>query len=88
MTLNVDSIRDAMESGVPSTIATCAADGTPNVTFVSQVEYVDPQHVALMRRQRAIVAQHDGGRSVPGDDVPDRCPDECGARVQNIEHAL
>jgi len=47
MTFGVDCIRDAIESGVPSTIATCAADGTPNVTFVSQVEYVDPQHVAL-----------------------------------------
>ncbi len=28
-------------------MATCAADGTPNVTYVSQVEYVDAGHLAL-----------------------------------------
>ena len=31
----------------PSPIATCAADGTPNCAYLSQVEYVDPSHVAL-----------------------------------------
>lgn len=45
--LTVDAIRDCLEGAVPSTIATAAADGTPNVTYVSQVDYVDPQHVAL-----------------------------------------
>jgi hypothetical protein len=45
--LTVDSIRDCLEGAVPSTIATCAPDGTPNVTYVSQVDYVDAQHVAL-----------------------------------------
>lgn len=47
MKLCVDSIRDCLDSGIPSSIATCAPDGTPNVTFVSQVEYVDADHVAL-----------------------------------------
>jgi hypothetical protein len=47
VTLTVDDIRDCLDSGIPSTIATCSADGTPNVTFVSQVDYVDGQHVAL-----------------------------------------
>jgi len=32
---------------VPSAIATCAPDGTPNVTKLSQVHYVDEEHVAL-----------------------------------------
>jgi adenylate cyclase len=45
--LTVDAIRDCLEGAVPSTIATCAPDGTPNVTYVSQVDYVDAQHVAL-----------------------------------------
>lgn len=47
MTLTVDAIRDCLEGTVPSTIATCSADGIPNVTLVSQVDYVDPEHVAL-----------------------------------------
>ena len=46
-TLTVDAIRDCLEGAVPSTIATASADGTPNVTYVSQVDYVDPRHVAL-----------------------------------------
>ena len=47
MTLTVDAIRDCLEGAVPSTIATCARDGTPNVTYVSQVHFVDRRHVAL-----------------------------------------
>ena len=45
--LTLDLIRDCLEGAVPSAVATCAADGTPNVTYVSQVHYVDPHHVAL-----------------------------------------
>lgn len=32
---------------MPSVIATCADDGTPNVAYLSQVHYVDDEHVAL-----------------------------------------
>ncbi|HZI99869.1 MAG TPA: GAF domain-containing protein [Gemmatimonadaceae bacterium] len=32
---------------MPNTVATSAADGTPNVTYISQVHYVDSNHVAL-----------------------------------------
>ncbi len=32
---------------LPSALATCARDGTPNVTYVSQVYFVDDRHVAL-----------------------------------------
>lgn len=46
-TLTVDHIRDCLEGFIPSAIATCSADGTPNVTYVSQVDYVDREHVAL-----------------------------------------
>ena len=47
MALTLDAIRACLEGAVPSTVATCAADGTPNVTVVSQVHYVDRGHVAL-----------------------------------------
>lgn len=45
--LTVDSIRSCLEGAVPGTMATCAIDGTPNVAYLSQVEYVDSAHVAL-----------------------------------------
>jgi hypothetical protein len=31
---------------IPAALSTCAADGTPNITFISQVYYVDASHVA------------------------------------------
>jgi adenylate cyclase len=47
MTLGVDAIRGALDGAIPATVATCAADGTPNISYVSQVHYVDAGHVAL-----------------------------------------
>jgi adenylate cyclase len=46
-TLTLDAIRICLEGAIPANIATCSADGTPNVAYLSQVEYVDPEHVAL-----------------------------------------
>ena len=43
----LDSIRACLEGIVPSLVATCAADGVPNLTYVSHVHYVDRKHVAL-----------------------------------------
>lgn len=45
--LTLDSLRPCLEGVIPSVISTCAPDGTPNVTYVSQVHYVDQRHVAL-----------------------------------------
>lgn len=42
-----DEIRPAMEGVVPSHVVTCSLDGTPNATVISQVYYVDSDHVAL-----------------------------------------
>ncbi|ALA56900.1 GAF domain-containing protein [Nitrospira moscoviensis] len=36
-----------LQGMVPAALSTCAADGTPNITFISQVYYVDPAHVAI-----------------------------------------
>ena len=37
----------AMQGVVPAVLGTCAADGTPNVTYISQVYYIDNNQVAL-----------------------------------------
>ena len=36
-----------MQGVIPSNVVTCARDGTPNATAISQVYYVDADHVAL-----------------------------------------
>jgi adenylate cyclase len=57
-----DDLRDALEGVIPCTVATCAADGTPNVTYVSQAHFVDPEHIALsyqfFNKTRANVLQN------------------------------
>jgi flavin reductase (DIM6/NTAB) family NADH-FMN oxidoreductase RutF len=40
-------IMPALQGVYPSVLVTCSADGTPNTTMISQVYYVDPEHVAL-----------------------------------------
>jgi adenylate cyclase len=45
--VNLNALRGCLEGVIPSVIATVASDGTPNVTLVSQVYYVDERHVAL-----------------------------------------
>jgi adenylate cyclase len=47
VTASLESIRACLEGVVPSLVATCAVDGVPNLTYVSQVHYVDRRHVAL-----------------------------------------
>ena len=39
--ITLDSIRSCLEGVIPSSIATCSEDGTPNVALLSQVHYVD-----------------------------------------------
>lgn len=43
----LESLRAAMEGAIAATLATVSSDGTPNVACLSQVEYVDPRHIAL-----------------------------------------
>jgi GAF domain-containing protein len=47
MRTTLDAIRPCLEGAIPAVMATCAADGTPNVAYLSQVEYVDAGHLAL-----------------------------------------
>ncbi len=47
MTPALAALRACFEGEIPSMLASCSPDGTPNVTYVSQVHYVDGEHVAL-----------------------------------------
>ena len=45
--LGLESMASCFQGLIPATLFTCARDGTPNAAFLSHVDYVDPQHVAL-----------------------------------------
>lgn len=47
MTLKVDAIRECFEGVVPGIMATASPDGTPNISYLSQIQFVDRDHVAL-----------------------------------------
>ncbi|GAA5158102.1 GAF domain-containing protein [Viridibacterium curvum] len=62
MKLDLDTLRQCMEGSIPPILATCAPDGTPNISYVSQMEYVDAEHVALsfqfFNKTRANILAH------------------------------
>ena len=47
MNQTLQSLDRCFHGIVPSFIATCGKDGEPNVTYLSQIQYVDERHVAL-----------------------------------------
>lgn len=47
MTVALSSLRRCFEGAVPAVISTCDDSGMPNVAYLSQVHYMDEQHVAL-----------------------------------------
>ena len=48
--LRLSKLSRCFQGIVPSLMATCARDGTPNITYLSQVHYLDEQHIALSRQ--------------------------------------
>ena len=48
--VDLDAIRDCLRAGLPSPLATCAPDGTPHVSFISRVQYLDSERVATSRQ--------------------------------------
>ncbi|MDP1933080.1 MAG: GAF domain-containing protein [Gammaproteobacteria bacterium] len=44
---SLSTLRRCFEGAVPAIIATCDANATPNVAYLSQVHYMDEEHVAL-----------------------------------------
>jgi adenylate cyclase len=47
MTPRLRDLNICFQGIIPSVIATCSLEGEPNVTYLSQVYYVDDRHVAL-----------------------------------------
>ncbi|MES2936975.1 MAG: GAF domain-containing protein [Pseudomonadota bacterium] len=45
--IGLHDIRACFEGAIPAVVATCDAQGMPNVAYISQVYYVDERHVAL-----------------------------------------
>jgi hypothetical protein len=45
-----DDMIPAMQGNFPSMVYTCSLDGEPNATVISQVYFVDSNHVALSRQ--------------------------------------
>lgn len=45
--LTLDTLRDCFEGAVPAVLATVDTVGVPNVSYISQIHYVDPDRVAL-----------------------------------------
>jgi hypothetical protein len=41
------ALRDCLDGAIPGVVSTCAPDGTPNIAYMSQGQYLDPQHLAL-----------------------------------------
>lgn len=45
--LTIEDLWPCLQGMIPAALSTCSKDGVPNVTYVSQVHYVDSGHVAL-----------------------------------------
>ncbi|EGE57406.1 hypothetical protein RHECNPAF_4310030 [Rhizobium etli CNPAF512] len=54
----------------------------------ARVEEDEAQHIALLRRQRAVICEQHGRRTIPGDYIPDGVADQRRTRIQRIKHAL
>jgi adenylate cyclase len=48
--VDLRAIRASLQGVIPSPFATCSADGTPNVIYLSLVAYVDSERVAISRQ--------------------------------------
>ena len=47
MNIRLETIRECLEGIIPGHIGTCDTEGMPNLAYLSQVEFIDNEHVAL-----------------------------------------
>ncbi|HET8704660.1 MAG TPA: pyridoxamine 5'-phosphate oxidase family protein, partial [Pseudomonadales bacterium] len=63
--ISIDPLRNCFEGAIPASLTTVALDGTPNIAWLSQVQYVDNSHVALtyqfFNKTRANILQNPHG---------------------------
>src|SRR5215210_6787445 len=45
--LRLGDLWPCLQGMIPAALSTCASDGTPNITFISQIYYVDAGHIAI-----------------------------------------
>jgi adenylate cyclase len=50
LSVPLEEIAQCLQGVIPSWLATCSADGVPNITILSIVHYVDQERVALTRQ--------------------------------------
>lgn len=46
-TLQLEDLWPCLQGMIPAALSTCSAEGTPNITFISQIYYVDSTHIAI-----------------------------------------
>ena len=55
MGLRLDTIRECLEGVIPGHIATCDTQGMPNLAYLSQVQFIDNDHVEEHNLQRQVL---------------------------------
>lgn len=45
--IQLEDLWPCLQGMIPAALSTCSADGTPNITFISQIYYVDSTHIAI-----------------------------------------
>ncbi|HEY0469597.1 MAG TPA: pyridoxamine 5'-phosphate oxidase family protein, partial [Polyangiaceae bacterium] len=48
--LKLENLQRCFEGLIPCALATSSSDGVPNITYLSQLLYVDARHVGLSRQ--------------------------------------
>jgi hypothetical protein len=48
--VDLESIRDCLRAGLPASMATCSPDGTPHISYILHVRYLDRERVATSRQ--------------------------------------